>query len=307
MDVTAIRDQPASVVRITGKDRVDLLHRLSTNDLRTLAPGRALTTVFTTPQAKMVDWVLLLAEDDALLARTSTGRAAPLVEWLSRYTFMEDVRYVDVSEGLRAVTVQGPSAAELVGLGSLPGPGVVIQAQGGLWLRGQAALGEERIEGLLPAAASAAFVARARSAGAREAEATFWERLRVLGGVPAAEREFAEPINPLELRLGRSAVAWNKGCYIGQEVIARLDSYDKLARVLMGLKTEAAIVQDGALKIRRGGKNVGRVTSLVPGERDGAVGLCIVDRAAAVPGEVELLSGVGGVAAELVDRPFWQP
>ncbi|MBI3178733.1 MAG: hypothetical protein HYZ27_03685, partial [Deltaproteobacteria bacterium] len=88
-------------------------------------------------------------------------------------------------------------------------------------------------------------------------------------------------------------------------VIARLDSYDKLARVLMGFEAPAALAGETGLKIRRNGKSVGRVTSLVAGEQGGTLGLCVVNRDAATPGAIEVASSTGTMPAQLVDRPFW--
>src|SRR6185437_6476284 len=92
MQSNVFHTQPAAVVRVTGKDRIDLLHRLSTRDLKPLNESeRVASTLFTTHQGKLIDWVFVLSRPDHLVLHASAGRAETLAAWIAKYTIMEDV------------------------------------------------------------------------------------------------------------------------------------------------------------------------------------------------------------------------
>ncbi|RYD46317.1 MAG: hypothetical protein EOP85_07700, partial [Verrucomicrobiaceae bacterium] len=105
-----------------------------------------------------------------------------------------------------------------------------------------------------------------------------------------------------------SAISWNKGCYIGQEVLSRLDSYDKVARLLMGIDATDEALRDAlrttpiaSFRLRRGDQIIGRVSSLMALE-SGCQGLATVKKKDATPGPVTLVTADGAFAATLVDR-----
>jgi folate-binding protein YgfZ len=295
---------PAGFVRVTGKDRVDLLHRLSTNDLRALTePERVATTVFANEKGRVVDWVWVYSTADALLVRTSAGRATALIAWLDRFIIMEDVRLEDVSADFVHVELAGGGAASLSGLAAAPPSGQVMARDSAWWSSG---VGVDSLDVVLPVARAAGELARLHSLGAVSADEAQVEEARLRAGVPSPEHEFKDEVNPLELRLGRAAVSFTKGCYIGQEVIARLDAYDKLARVLMGFESanRLDLPAGSELKLTRDGRPLGRVTSWLS-ISGGTLGLAIVKREAAQPGPAELVGDGTSLLVQLVDRPFW--
>jgi folate-binding Fe-S cluster repair protein YgfZ len=99
-----------------------------------------------------------------------------------------------------------------------------------------------------------------------------------------------------------SSISWNKGCYIGQEVISRLDSYDKVARMLMGVRAPGASGIAPGDRIELEGKKIGKVTSWLA---DVSMGLAIVERDACKPGSCEVVGADGCHIGELVDCAFW--
>lgn len=302
---TWIGSADCGVVRLTGKDRVDLLHRLSTNELRPLvgAPG-ALPTILTTSQGRLVDWLWVLARAADTLLVTSAGRGAAVAAWIERYTIMEDVGSTEVTSDWQQVIVQGPRAAELVEASALPATALVEREDIVAW-RDLPAYGE-RLRCLVRPARAAALIDAATARGAQRATEQELELLRVEAGVPGPAGEYPEEVNPLELRLGPSSVSWNKGCYVGQEVISRLDSYDKVARLLIGLDLDETVAAGaGEHKLVRDGQPLGRSTSLVPRPGGGSVGLAVVKREAARPGSALLQLDDRAVPVRLVDRPFW--
>ena len=306
---TYVGMSPVGLLEVRGKDRIDLLHRLSTGDLRPLqTPHGIVSTLFTTQQGKVLDWTFVMSRPDSLWVRTSPGRAGPLCEWVDKYTVMEDVVTRDVSADWVLLTLQGPQTVAFAGLAEKPAAGHTADAAmaglSGIWNTALSAYGE-RLEALVPAGEPAtAAVAYLLQAGAVAASVADLEMWRLRAGVPSPNYEFKEEVNPLELRLAKHAVAWSKGCYIGQEVISRLDSYDKVARLLMGIVCDTPLPRDTELKLTRDGKPLGRITSLLH-DGAGSVGLAIVKREAAQPGLAQVITDAGPIAAQLVDRPFW--
>lgn len=288
-------------VEVRGKDRIDLLHRLSTHDLRPLnAPGRTRTTVFATNKGKVVDWVWLLSSDDTLLLRASEGRGPRLCEWIGRFTIMEDVQCTDLGRSWSSLVVQGPQAAGVVGMDDLPAEGEVVQRDGVRWIRGLAAYGP-RLEGFVPEEQAPGILDAALGRGAELAHARDLEVMRLRAGVPSPAFEFRDEVNVLEVGLW-SAISWNKGCYIGQEVIARMDSHDKVARGLVGFEGIGAV--EPGMPLLVGGDPMGRVTSCLRLDDDQILGLALVKRQAMVAQAASVETANGAVRVELRPRPF---
>lgn len=315
MSVTYVGQMPTDIVRVSGNDRVDLLHRLSTNDLTPLSDaGTVRSTLFTTAQGRLIDWVTIVAEPETLLLLISAGRGARVASWIDTYTIMEDVRSEDVTSQLTHLVVHGPEAhaltAAVLGEPRVAATGKAVRV-GTTWSwAGLAAYGA-RVELVVPAAKADEVVAALRTRGATVANTETFEALRVQAGVPGPATEYPDEVNPLELRLGPIAVSFRKGCYIGQEVISRLDSYDKVARLLVGFAVDAAgravlgDASDTELKLTREGRPFGRVTSLVATDDGGAVGLAVVKREGADVTTADLVSGDKTVPVRLERRPFF--
>ena len=125
----------------------------------------------------------------------------------------------------------------------------------------------------------------AAEAGAVESDADGWDALRIAEGAPAFNSEMGEPYNPLEAGL-IGAIDFTKGCYIGQEVIARLDSYKRVQKYLSVLSfSEGAQAAEGA-ELYHEGRPAGTVTSLYRTSGGELRGLGFVRTAAATPGQV---------------------
>ncbi len=304
---TYVIAQPAALLRVKGADRLDLLHRLSTQDLRPLRQsGGVRQTLFTTQQGKLVDWTQLFALDDQLWLLASAGRGTSLQAWINKYTIMEDVVTEDISADMRELLIIGPAAALFAGLADIPASGTFVARDRGVWAAGLAAYGP-CVRALLPAPEASRWQEACLAQGAMLADAGTMDWLRLQAGVPSAVFEYREQVNPLELRLTHHAVGWNKGCYIGQEVISRLDSFDKVARVLMGFACDVplpALAEGEIYKVFADGKPLGKVTSWT-NHGGHAVGLALVKREAASPMAARLEGATAVADAQLVMRPFF--
>jgi folate-binding protein YgfZ len=153
-----------------------------------------------------------------------------------------------------------------------------------------------------------ALVERGRPLGLRPAGAEVEEILRVEAGLPGPGRELSERYNPLEAEL-RPFVSFTKGCYTGQEVVARLNTYKKLQRVLRGLRLAGDAVPPPEARVLAGdGAEAGQVTSAVRSPALGApLALAYIELDRAAAGTrllVELAPGGPAVEAEVLAPPF---
>lgn len=285
-------------VRAKGRDRIDLLQRMSTNDLSKLAPGQARMTVLTNPLARMVDAVWVLSLPDEAILLTSPGRAFAVRRWLSGYVFFQDdVQLSDATEELGQLGIHGPRASGIAerlvpGAGALQNESV-IQSDGVAVLRTRPLVGGG-FTLLAPSGELPALWERAVAAGAVAAGASTFQTLRVEAGLPYGGHEITEDYIPLEAGLW-PAVSFSKGCYIGQEIIARMESRGRLAKTLVGLKLSGP-VEEGT-EIHAGPMPVGRVTSTARSPAAGDIALAIVKTAHAEPGQVLDVAGVTGLVA----------
>lgn len=295
-------------IQLTGSDRLRFLHNQTTNNIQRLTPGEGCETVFVTSTARTIDLVQVYIQETDILLLTSAATRDSLVGWMDRFIFPFDKvilkntttqtstfhcigpesHVVLKALGLedmadqplhshRVVTVQDLTVHVAVGTGlALPGYTVwcEVEAAAALWTllcdQGAVPLGE-----------------------------TVWERLRVEQGRPVPGHELTEDFNPLEAGLWHT-ISFEKGCYIGQETIARLDTYKGVKQQLWGIQLEA-IAPLGA-KVLLGEESVGQLTSVVETET-GAVGLVYIRTKA---GGAGLQVTVDGVPGRVVVAPYLQ-
>lgn len=302
--------------RCSGADAVDLLGRLSTNDLAPLARGRAVTTIFLTPTGRIRHRVLLAPEDpgrpsSGLLALSEGAESFPA--WIDAYTFAEDCRIEPLPLSIAFALGEGA-------LGLAPAP----LASAGEWAAHARSTWIRRDWAGLPVALVAApddaiadLEARALASSASVLDADGLLQRRVEHGEPAAGHELSEERFPLEAGL-LDEISFTKGCYTGQEVVARQDTYGKVARRLVGLAFDVGLMagEPGADACPQAGEELpdeGRgcaVTSVAPRPartRDGRrarVALGFVSARHAVPGsEVATARGLRGIVSELPFLP----
>ena len=277
-------------LKVTGSDALDLLDRLSTNKVIDLQPGQAAPTVLTTDRGRIVDLLGVVNTGDHVLLLTSPGRQQAVVDWLDKYTIMEDLLVEDITGETAMLALIGPHAADL-----LERPATVQEAgiRFPAWeqqvgnctvLVVERPLGKLPCFYLLTASSDAPGLWRQLVAGpVTPVGAEALDAVRVSQGVPEYGNELGEPYNPLEAGLIGS-VDFAKGCYIGQEVIARLDSYNKVQKYLVSLRFDEDAVVTPGTSLTHEGRVVGAVTSLsrIPGA--GLVGLGYVRTASALVG-----------------------
>ncbi len=292
--------------RVTGKDRREFLHRMCTQDVRGLAAGTSRLAAFVTAKGRLLDAVTLADCGDFHLMITSPARRESLVAWLTKYVLADDVRFTDLSGEGGAIRIAGPEVHAVARTLGLPPAALEPGRISGVPVEGMDATivaeAGPRPSVLLLAESpgvndllSAAFAAAAAAGGGPAGEIAR-QAVRVDEGVPEAGAEITEDWNPWEAGLD-AAISLSKGCYIGQEVVARLNTYDKVSRrlVRLALADSAPVAARDPMRavlpagwtpgaaLRHEGKDAGRVTSTAPDPRTGApiaLGYLRGDRAA---------------------------
>jgi hypothetical protein len=293
-------------IQVSDRDRLTFLHNQSTNDLNSLKPGQGCDTVFVTSTARTIDLATVYVMEDVVLVLVSPNRREKILTWLDRYIFLGDkVKLEDITEQTAMFSLLGPgSGALLQALGTretngqpyanhqvvkLAGQDVRVAVGSGLALPGFT-LTVDR-------AGAAAVWQALRQVGAVPLGDRAWNRLRIEQGRPAPDLELTEDYNAVEACLWQ-AISINKGCYIGQETIARLDTYQGVKQQIWGIRLNAAV--DPGTVITAGADKVGILTSLTETEQ-GPFGLGYVRTKA---GGAGLNVQVGESEGVLVEVPF---
>ncbi|HET8945667.1 MAG TPA: hypothetical protein VFQ07_01685 [Candidatus Polarisedimenticolia bacterium] len=319
-DAVLIEPWAVAALRVTGGDATDLLHRLSTNDLKAIPEGGGAPTVFTTAKGRIVALVTVHRLPGALHLLVEADRAEALREWIDRYTFREDVKVEDRRATHTTLGLCGPRAGAIVAAAfpraaGLPRHGaaeVEVDGAPALLVRTFPLAGDAWLLNLPRAAGEAA---RARLTAAGEggllpASPETVEALRLEAGLPAAGRELTEEHNPWEARLDE-AISLSKGCYVGQEVIARLNTYRKVARLLVRLESESEGSAAGPIpfppgaEVKAAGETIGAVTSsaVVPQGFNRVLALAYVRDEDAVPGKKVVVATPAGPREAVVRDP----
>jgi folate-binding protein YgfZ len=300
----------SGILHIAGESRLDFLQRQTSNDVRDLRPGKTVLTVLTSPIGRILDVLCLLQQGEMIEALTLAGYAAKTTQFLrSRIFFMDRVTVEDASLSLAQIDLLGPEAGQVLkrlGIPSIPQAGEL--AAGSL---GQAELRLIRLEqyfGLgvrvLVAAQAASTLQKALDeTGAVALDAETYHILRVEAGLPGAGFELVQDYTPLETGL-QAAVSTSKGCYTGQEVLARQINFDKVTQHLAGLRLTAP-AQTGE-RVWAEGKVIGAITTFAQSPRLGAIALAVVKRPYQEVGtRVVVGEGVDGAStAQVVSLPF---
>ncbi|MFG0316216.1 MAG: YgfZ/GcvT domain-containing protein [Planctomycetota bacterium JB042] len=301
----AVLEPGADLLLLTGEDRVDLLQRISANDVKALTPGTWHWNCLTTAKGRLVDRVRILASDDSLLLLGTAGRGGAIEAWLDQYTITEDVQVEDVSGDLQLLHLVGPRAIEIarrfldVDPRSLPAGGLAEATAAGdavTVLRTEGNLADPGVLLVVPANDVDAVRGVAADAGATPLSAEAWDAVRVTVGLPRVGVDVTEDHHPLEAGLW-DGVSFDKGCYVGQEVLARLRNYDKIQRrlVTLALGGEA---EPGA-ELFADGKPVGTLTTVVSSPWLDAPRALGYVKTRTIQAEAALTVGEGGPGAKI--------
>jgi len=258
-------------ILVKGTDSLDLLNRISTNDLQYLSIGTVCDTIFATPKGRLIDYcrIINLGKDEYILI-CSYIKTSHLLEWLNRFIILEDVEVSDITDEYIWITFLGPQSQTFLNKYAKT---EFSEADEAIWLE------YESVQ--FPAFKNNNFIIPAYNFcfSKDEAQQIFsgiinsihewngsligddaFQILRVESGMPDWETEITEEYNPHEARLIK-AVSFTKGCYTGQEVIARLDTYDKVQKYLMIIDINEKIEQACPIDVYIENDLIGKLTS----------------------------------------------
>lgn len=320
-------------LRITGRDRVKFLHNLTTNDVKALPVGTGCEAFVTSPQGKTLGLVTLHAEDDAILLRADEGALEHLRPHFEKYAIFDDVALDDLGPrtfewhvlntawfrgSLSASGVDLPGPADLASrVATLAGRPVEFIRESPAGRPDLTLIGarddEEAILGafLDACGAVAGFALVLSEPGAMpfaltrlvRVDPSRFEALRIEAGTPVFGRDITTATLPQEADRDARAISFTKGCYLGQETVARLDAMGHVNKILRGL-----LIDDEPRAEPAGDLPVVEPTSVAYSPRWGKrVGLAMVKVKAAAQGtRVEAITGgerFGAVVQELPMRP----
>jgi folate-binding protein YgfZ len=276
----------------SGPDQDAFLQRQVTNDLRLLKPGLALPAALTNPAARILDVLYLLRSqtstgEDALAILTLPGRAEATTRYLrSRIFFMDKVALTDRTADFAQLHLFGPQTDEILAALGYPDPQAV--AAGQVVAAPDGALAFQLHPGLgtgwrlvIPTEQLADLEIVLQSAGAQPLDPQEYHTRMVEAGLPQAAAELSEAYTPLETGLA-AAVSDSKGCYTGQEILARQITYDKVTQLLCGLRlSQPAAPGD---KVWADGRVVGTITSAAISPAFGPIALAVIRKPHHEPG-----------------------
>ena len=304
-------------LELRGEDRHRFLNGYVTCDVKGLAPGGAAYGFVTSAQGRILADVTVLAHEDRLWLELPAGKEAAISAHLSRYVLADRVEILPLDEML-PLALLGPRAPEVIaglaGEAALAGLGLDPDQPGGRHRRAPVAGTEVALERrafpggdgyVLWVSASLApgfFEELLAAAGVVPVGAEALEAVRVEEGVTRFGRDFGADNFPQETGCAEGAVSYSKGCYLGQEVVARIHYRGGVQKLPRGLLFEGDPPHPGA-RLRHGDRDVGAATSIVASPTLGRpAGLAILHRLGAEPGtrlEVE-----GGGTAEVRELPL---
>lgn len=283
------------VLKISGATRLDLIDRMSTQRVKNLAGGEGAATILTTDIGRIIDRLLLYASSDTVYALTGENNGEAIARYLMGYVFFnDDFHLEDISAETAVFGVYGPQAGSTLAQAGFEETALPLHH----WRQQQIAGVTAYLHRTDPVAGDGYFVmcrAAERDAlwshlqqqgGLLVAGEAAFEALRIESGLPRFGREITGDYIPLETGLWDD-VSFNKGCYVGQEIIARMESRGKLAKRLVQLRPAQPVEPDAT--ITANGRSVGTITSAAT-LPDGPVALGYVKTSALDDG-AELLVG----------------
>ncbi|CAA7029647.1 unnamed protein product [Microthlaspi erraticum] len=294
-------------IRVSGDDRAHFLHNQTTANFECLGEGEGCDTVFVTPTARTIDIAHAWIMKNAIMLTVSPTTCQSIIEMLNKYIFFADkVEIQDITKKTCLFALAGPKSNEIMSklkLGELIGQpygkhqhysfdGMPITVGVG------SLISDEGFTMLMSPGGAASLWKTLLSEGAIPMGSVAWEKLRITQGRPAPERELSKEFNVLEAGLWNS-ISLNKGCYKGQETIARLITYDGIKQRLCGLNLSAPAEPGSTITFD--GKKVGKLTSYTKGRNGSShFGLGYLKRQAASFGiEVTIGEDVSGIVSEV--------
>jgi tRNA-modifying protein YgfZ len=285
---------------LTGTQAKAFLQGQVSNDVEALTPGTGCYAAFLTPKGKMLGDIRILDADDEILLDTERVALQELFNMVRRFSvgYTLELHKRTLERGL--LSLLGPdteTVAGIGGLGAAEDAHALVQIDG---IAARAIRSDVGLDLLCDAQDTAALTGALIARGAEPVSETVADCVRVERGRPRYGIDLDETVIPQEADLNERAVSFTKGCYVGQETVARLYYRGKPNRQLRGLKLSAPVATGAEIAL--GDRVVGRLGSVAESPALGSIALALVRREA--PPGSDVAVGADQVDAVVVELPF---
>jgi folate-binding protein YgfZ len=292
------------ILTLAGRDRVQYLHAIASNDIKSLPEGRGTLALLLNPQGHILAELEVYALPEKMLVLSHAGLRERTIATLKKYVIGSQVRIEDVTDRMGSLAVEGPRAADVVeeacgvALGGLPELTIqdaIVEGRPCQLLRRShfGHMGAELIARceVLPALWRK-LLAQVRANGGEAIGMAALNTLRLEAGVPWFPADFNDAVIPHEAALENTHISFSKGCYTGQEIVERVRSRGHVNRKRVALKFSTALPPLPGGKLRVDGAEIGYVTSAAFSPAAGAaIGMGYVRREHFAPGSVVEFDG----------------
>src|SRR3989441_8884570 len=292
------------IVKLTGSDRASWLQGMVTNDVQKVGPGSGCYAAHLTPQGKIVAHMQVLIDDDALWLSLERAAIPKLLAAFDKLLIMEDVQVADVSNNYSILAVLGPGASAALELWigeplKLAGKYAHSKREDS-----RIVVSELGYDVWVPRGKADKVLRFLAQSGATAIDHGAWDVLRTEAGIPVYGVDIDETTMMPEI--GEAGISYEKGCYIGQEVVAKVKYIGHVNRRFVGLTLSSTQLLELKSPGRKGGREVGYLTTtLFSPALNKPIALGFVSRVAYAPGsEVEVVSNEKVLPAVIVDLPF---
>lgn len=302
-------------LEMTGRDRLEIIQRISTNDVGHMSADEGRPTILTSPTGRIVDRLIAYHHDEKALVTTEPGRGQAVRDYLQRQIFFnDDVRIQDLGTTTKQFALHGLQAEAIV-QSFAPQAGkqtylecmdATIEGTPVIFLKRKPLVGTQWVV-IVPNDKAVdiwqAIMVAGQAFGLKPAGSLTFNVLRIEAGKPGVGRELSTDFIPLEAGLW-DEVSFTKGCYTGQEIIARMESRNRLAKTMVTFKLSAMVESPTALQLD--GRDIGTLTSSVVTPKGEAVGIGFVKVPVAEVGKVFTV-GDKAITAQILTLAGAQP
>ena len=303
-----------ALVSLTGSDRVRWLNGMVTNNIRDLAVGQGVYAFLLNPQGHILGDLHAYNRGDSIVVETDCNQLEKILATFDHYIIMDDVEVKNLDEQLTVLGVAGPKARQILHSAGIAVPDMQpLQIPYAICecdcdcvkctvVRGEDTANESYELWLSPSEVRKTWDALSAQ-GATPVGFEALELQRIVAGIPLYGVDIRERDLPQETEQAR-ALNFNKGCYIGQEIVERIRSRGAVHRKFAGFVTDSAAQIAVGAKISSGGKEVGEITSVASlsfAGREKILALGYIRREAGIPGREVM---IGEVKAAVADLPF---
>ena len=257
-------------IEITGADRTNFLHGFCTGDIKKLQPGQGCEAFITNHQGKAVGHVLVFCEENRLLLDGAPGQADTIIKHLDRFVISERVEFLDRTAEWSDLLLAGSQAERA--LSQIHIDSALLKRLDHRWVAIPVDVQLRRVDwlGTIPAFLLSVLNEHLSTVSADlskelipiAADDSAWQIARIEAGYPLFGIDITEDNLPQEVNRTEQSISFTKGCYLGQETIARLDALGHVNRILTGLKFPANANPQPGDVIMQGEKKIAQLTSV---------------------------------------------